>query len=185
MRKLVSEKRYHEVLARADKLLAEHPASADLARLVEFSRGQQAEMERELAIRQALNEGRSLLQANRFNDAAREVLAGLAVYPDHAELLALLDQVESQRRKSRARQGIEQRVKEIKVKINREKFSEAIALADETIATLGPDTDVSRNSGNPLKSKFKLAKRKDCKSKPSRISGCLRSRENLMTLRAL
>jgi protein kinase-like protein len=144
VRKLVSDKKYLEVLARADKLLAEYPASADLARLVDFSRGQQAEMERELAVRQALNEGRSLLQANRFNDAAREVLAGLAVHPDHAELLALLDQVESQRRKSRARQGIEQRVKEIKVKINREKFSEAIALADETIATLGPDTDVSQ-----------------------------------------
>jgi len=144
LRKLVSEKKYHEVLARADKLLADYPASADLVRLVEFSRGQQTEMERELVVRQALNEGRSLLQANRFNDAAREVLAGLAAHPDHAELLALLDQVESQRRKARARQGIEQRVKEIKVKINREKFSEAIALADETIATLGPDTDVSQ-----------------------------------------
>ena len=144
VRKLVNEKKYHEVLARADKLLAEYPASADLARLVEFSRGQQAEMERELAVRQALNEGRSLLQANRFNDAAREILDVLAVHPDHAELLALLDQVESQRRKSRARQEIEQRVKEIKVKINREKFSEAIALADETIATLGPDTDVTQ-----------------------------------------
>jgi len=144
VRKLVNEKKYHEVLARADKLLAEHPASADLARLVEFSRGQQAEMERELAVRKALNEGRSLLQANRFNDAAREVLAGLAAHPDHAELVALLDQVESQRRKFLARQGIEQRVKEIKVKINREKFSEAIALADETIATLGPDTDVTQ-----------------------------------------
>jgi serine/threonine protein kinase/predicted Zn-dependent protease len=144
VRKLVNEKKYHEVLARADKLLAEHPASADLARLVEFSRGQQAEMERELAVRKALNEGRSLLQANRFNDAAREVLAGLAAHPDHAELVALLDQVESQRRKFLARQVIEQRVKEIKVKINREKFSEAIALADETIATLGPDTDVTQ-----------------------------------------
>src|ERR1700686_1441219 len=74
VRKLVNEKKYHEVLARADKLLAEHPASADLARLVEFSRGQQAEMERELAVRKALNEGRSLLQANRFNDAAGETL---------------------------------------------------------------------------------------------------------------
>jgi serine/threonine protein kinase/predicted Zn-dependent protease len=144
VRKLVNEKKYHEVLARADKLLAEHPASADLARLVEFSRGQQAEMERELAICQALNEGRSLLQANRFNDAAREILDVLAAHPDHAELLALLDHVESQRRKFRARQEIEQRVKDIKVKINREKFSEAIALADETIATLGPDTDVTQ-----------------------------------------
>jgi len=144
VRKLVNEKKYNEVLARADKLLSEYPASADLARLVEFSRGQQAEMERELAVHQALNEGRLLLRSNRFNDAAQQVLAGLEAYPEHAELLALLDQVESQRRKFLARQGIEQRVKEIKIKINREKFSEAIALADETIATLGPDTDVTQ-----------------------------------------
>jgi tetratricopeptide (TPR) repeat protein len=144
LKKLVSEKKYPEVLAKADKLLAEHPSSADLARLVEFSRGQQAEIERELAVRKAVNEAKSLLKANRFDEALRAIDAGLAAHADNRELITLREQVETQRKKTLARQEIEQRIKEIKVKINREKFSEAIALADETIATIGPNTDVNQ-----------------------------------------
>jgi uncharacterized protein YbaR (Trm112 family) len=144
LKKLVSEKKYPEVLAKADKLIAEYPGSADLARLVEFSRGQQVEIEREVAVRKAVNEAKSLLKANRFDEALRAINAGLTSHPDNRELLTLREQVETQRKKSLTRQDIEQRIREIKVKINRAKFSEAIALADETIATIGPDTDVTQ-----------------------------------------
>jgi len=144
LKKLVSEKKYPEVLARADQLLAEHPSSADLERLIEFSRGQQVEIERELAVRRAVNEAKSHLKVNRFNEALWAINAGLTSDPENRELITLREQVETQRKKTLARQDIEQRIKEIKVKINREKFSEAITLADETIATIGPDTDVNQ-----------------------------------------
>jgi len=39
---------------------------------------------------------------------------------------------------------MERRIREIKFKINREKFSEAVELAKQTIASLGPDTDVTQ-----------------------------------------
>ena len=144
LKKLVSEKKYPDVLAKADQLLAEHPGSADLERLIEFSRGQQVVIEREHAVRKAVNEAKSHLKANRFNEALWAINAGLTSDPENRELITLREQVETQRKKTLARQDIEQRIKEIKVKINREKFSEAIALADETIATIGPDTDVNQ-----------------------------------------
>jgi hypothetical protein len=144
LKKLVSEKKYPEVLARADDLVVEYFASADLQRLIEFARSQQAEIEREHAVKKALDEGKSLLKANRFDEAARAIQTGLKAHSDNRELLNLREQVETQRRKSFTRQDIEQRIREIKVKINREKFSEAIDLAKRTIATIGPDTDVTQ-----------------------------------------
>ncbi len=144
LKKLVSEKKYPEVLARADDLVVEYFASADLARLIEFARSQQAEIERELAVQKALDEGQALLKVNRFEEAARAIQAGLEADSDNRELLSLRERVETQRKKSLTRQEIERRVKEIKVKINREKFSEAIELAKQTMATIGPDTDVTQ-----------------------------------------
>jgi hypothetical protein len=144
LKKLVSEKKYPEVLAKADDLVVEYFASADVARLIEFARSQQAEIERELAVHKVLNEGKALLKVNRFDEAARAIKVGLKAHADNRELLNLREQVETQWRKSRTRQQIEQRIREIKVKINREKFSEAIDLAKQTIAVVGPDTDVTQ-----------------------------------------
>ena len=58
--------------------------------------------------------------------------------------MRLQQQAEVQDKKLQTRKSIEQRVRDIRVKINREKFSEAIRLAKETLVTLGPDTDVNQ-----------------------------------------
>jgi uncharacterized protein YbaR (Trm112 family) len=144
VKKLVGSKKYAEVIARAESLLAEHPGGADLARLIDFSRSQQAEIDRELATRKALDEGKSLLEATRYDDAARTAKAGLKADPANRDLQKLLEQIETEKKKSVTRQEMERRIREIKFKINREKFSEAVDLAKQTIASLGPDTDVTQ-----------------------------------------
>jgi hypothetical protein len=144
VRKLVGSKKYSEVIARAESLLAEHPGGADLARLIDFARSQQAEIDRELAARKALDEGKSLLNAARYADAASTVRAGLKADPANHDLQKLLEQIETEKKKSVTRQDMERRIREIKFKINREKFSEAVDLAKQTIASLGPDTDITQ-----------------------------------------
>jgi hypothetical protein len=144
VKKLVSDKKYPEILARAASLVAEYPGNADFVRLIEFARSQQAEIDRELAVRTALEEAKSLLKANRYDEAVRAVETGLKADPDNRELLAVREQAETQQKKFVTRREIEQRIREIKIKINREKLSEAIDLAKQTIATLGPDTDVTQ-----------------------------------------
>ena len=56
----------------------------------------------------------------------------------------LQEQAEVQEKKQQTRKAIEQKVKDIRVKINREKFSDAIKMAKETLMTLGPDTDINQ-----------------------------------------
>jgi hypothetical protein len=144
VKKLVGSKKYPEVIARAESLLAEHPSSADLGRLIDFARNQQAEIDRELAARKALDEGKSLLNATRYADAASTARAGLKADPANHDLRKLLEQIETEKKKSVTREDMERRIREIKFKINREKFSEAVDLAKQTIASLGPDTDITQ-----------------------------------------
>ena len=144
LKKLVSEKRYAELLSRAEAVRAEFPGNTDLARMVDFARAQQAQIESEKKQRAAIDEVQARLKAEKFEEAMRAADSGLRAFPQNAELAHLREQAEARDRKVRARRMIEQRIKEIKFKINREDFSEARDLAKETIAMAGPDTDLTQ-----------------------------------------
>src|SRR5262249_40595728 len=91
-----------------------------------------------------LDEAKRLFAANRFDEALRAAQTGLKVFPGNPELLSLSHRAEEKQKKAAVRQRIEERIRDIKVKINREELSEAINLAEQTLVTLGPDTDVSQ-----------------------------------------
>src|SRR5882724_283610 len=144
LKKLVSTKRYPEVIARAEKLLAEFPGDSDLVRFVEFARAQQSQLERDGLLRKNCDSIQALIAESRFDEAVRTATAALRTFPGNEELRRLQQQAEVQDKKQQTRKAIEQRVKDIRVKINREKFSDAIKLAKETLMTLGPDTDIKQ-----------------------------------------
>ncbi|MGC1598931.1 MAG: protein kinase [Candidatus Acidiferrales bacterium] len=144
LKKLVSEKKYPELLARAEPLKVEFPANGDLLRLIDFARNQQAQIESEKRLRATIDAVKAHMREDRFWDAIRAANAALKSFPDHAELVSLREQAEAQDKKQRAREMIEQRIREIKFKINREDFSDAIDLAKETLAITGPNTDLTQ-----------------------------------------
>jgi len=144
LKELVDEKRYPEVIARAEKLLIDFPKDADLVRLIEFSRTQQTQVDHELLLSKACEKIKALSAANRFQDAMQAAQEALKVFPGNQDLSLLQEQAELQDRKFQTRKAIEQRIRDIKVKINREKFSEAIELARQTLVTLGPDPGVTQ-----------------------------------------
>jgi len=144
LKKLVATKKYPEVIARAEKLLLEFPGDSDLVRFVEFARNQQTQLEREVLLRKNCDSIQVLIGENRFEDAVRAATAALRTFPGNEEIRRLQQQAELQDKKQQTRKAIEQKVKDIRVKINREKFSDAIKLAKETLMTLGPDTDVNQ-----------------------------------------
>ena len=144
LKKLVSEKKYSEVLAQSERIQKEFPSNTDLSRLIEFSKAQQAEIERETQQQTIYSEVKKLFDSSRFEEAYQAALAGLKTFPDNKELQFLREQADNQQRKLETRQHIEQRIREIKVKINRGKISDAIDLAKQTLMTLGPDTDVNQ-----------------------------------------
>jgi serine/threonine protein kinase len=144
LKKLVSERKYSEVLAQSERIQNEFPGNTDLGRLIEFSRTQQAEIERENQQQGILQEVKKLIDSGRFEEAYQAALAGLKTFADNKELRFLKEKADNQQRKLETRQHIEQKIREIKVKINRGKISEAIDLANETLVNLGPDTDVTQ-----------------------------------------
>jgi len=144
LKELVDEKKYPEVIARAEKLLIDFPKDADLARLIEFSRTQQTQVDHELLLSKAWEKIKALSAANRFQDAIQAAQEALKVFPGNQDLSVLQEQAELQDRKFQTRKAIEQRIRDIKVKINRERFSEAIELARQTLVTLGPDPGVTQ-----------------------------------------
>ena len=144
LKKLIGEKAYPDVVTRAETLLSQFPGDANLMRLVEFARKQQAQIENELRFRAALAEVQAHLDANRFPDAVTAARDALEVFPGNAQLSALLEQAQSGEKKEIVRKLIERRIREIKVKINRGDLSEAKAMAREALTTLGPDTDVNQ-----------------------------------------
>jgi eukaryotic-like serine/threonine-protein kinase len=144
LKKLVSEKKYTEVLAQSERIQKEFPSNTDLSRLIEFSKAQQAEIERETQQQAIYLQVKKLFDSSHFEEAYQAALAGLKTFPDNKDLQFLREQSDNQQRKLETRQHIEQRIKEIKVKINRGKISDAIDLAKQTIMTLGPDTDVNQ-----------------------------------------
>lgn len=143
LKKLMGERKYLEVIARTKELLIEFPTDANLIRLAEFATSRQANIERELLFNKTIDEAKALLGAGRFEDAVRSAQNGLKLFPGNAEFQALYEQAETQQRKLLVRQQIEQRIREIRVKINRAELSDALDLAEQTLVTLGPDTDVS------------------------------------------
>jgi serine/threonine protein kinase len=144
VKKLVSEKKYTEVLAQAERISSEFRGDPDLARLVDFARSQQVQIERDLQLRKTIQGIKELFDANRFDDAYQGALAGLKTFPGNRDLQFLREQADTQQRKLETRQHIELRIRDIKFKINRGKFSEAIDLANQTLVTMGPDTDLTQ-----------------------------------------
>ncbi len=142
LKQLVAEKDYATVVSRAENLLRQFPGEADLVRLVEFARNQQAQMANDLRLRSARDQVQEFFQANRFGEAAAAARSGLESFPGDADLTTLLKQAQARQKKEMVRQLIERRIREIKGKINRGQLSEAKELARETLTTLGPDTDV-------------------------------------------
>jgi hypothetical protein len=144
LKMLMSEKKYAEVISRTKQLLAEFPAETNFRRLAEFAASQQESLEKDLLLRGALQEAQSLFDARRFKEAAAAAQRGLKSFPNSNELLNLRQEAEIHQRKQEVQQQIEARIRQIRVKINREEFSSAIDLAKKTLVILGPDTHVSQ-----------------------------------------
>ena len=144
LKRLVNEKKYSEGISGAEAILREFPGDHDLARLVEFARNQQNQIEGQAKLRGVINEVQSFLQAGDFDAALRSCESGIEAFPRNAELLRLRGETERRRKERETRKLIEQRIREIRVQINRDNFSDAVNLARETLATLGPNTDVSQ-----------------------------------------
>jgi len=143
LKKLMGDKKYPEVIARTKELLHQFPTEPNFTRLAEFAASRQASIEKDLLLQKVLGEAQTLFNAGRFDECLRSAQSGLKMFPANADLQNFCQQAEIQRKKLQVRKQIEQRIREIRVKINREELSDAVDLAKQTLVTLGPDTDLT------------------------------------------
>ncbi|MBV8514115.1 MAG: hypothetical protein JO260_02335 [Acidobacteria bacterium] len=144
LKKLVSERNYQKVISRTKELLAEFPGETNFRRLAEFAASQQEIIEKDSVVQKALLEATALFNARQYKECAAAAEAGLRVSPGNIDLQKLHDDAELQQKKRVVHDRIEERVRQIRTKITREEFSEAISLAKETIRTIGTNTDINQ-----------------------------------------
>ena len=85
LKELVDGKKYAEVIERAEKLRKDFPNDVDLARLVEFARTQQSQVERESLLGKACERVKSHLAANRFQEAVQAAQQALKTFPGNKD----------------------------------------------------------------------------------------------------
>jgi serine/threonine protein kinase len=144
LKKLVADEKYETAISRAQALLPDFAHEADLVRLLEFSRNRKEQIERERRLNEVLAEAQKYIAANQYAEAILTARKGLETFEGNPDLQRLLEQAENQQKKEYIRQQIQQRVREIKIKIHREEFSDAVRLAQDAVTTLGPDTDLTQ-----------------------------------------
>ena len=144
LKKLISDESYEAVIARAEDLLRDFPNDVDLVRLLDLARSRKEQVERERRLNQILEDVQKLIASNQLVEAIAAARHGLGSFEGNSDLRRLLGQAESQRKKEFTRLQIQQRVREIKIKIHREEFSDAVRLAQDALTTLGPDTGLSQ-----------------------------------------
>ena len=144
LKKLVSDESYETVISRAAALLHDFPDDVDLVRLLDFARSRKEQIDRERRLSQIVEDVQKLIASNQLAKAIAATRHALDSFAGNSELKRLLKQGEGQQKKEYTRLQIQQRVRDIKTKIHREEFSDAVRLAQDALTTLGPDTDLTQ-----------------------------------------
>jgi protein kinase-like protein len=144
LKKLMNERNYPQVISRTKELLTEFPGETNFRRMGEFAENQQKNVERDTFVQKALQDAIALFNARKYSECSVIVQSALKVAPANVELLRLCEDAEQQQKKRVMHDRIEERVRQIRTKINQEEFSDAITLAEDTIQKFGPSTDVNQ-----------------------------------------
>jgi serine/threonine protein kinase len=147
LKRLVTEEKFEEAIAQGEGLLSEYTDDFELARLVDFARSQKSQDEvlrRKKARHQEIN---AQVQAANFEKAISTCQEALKEFPGDHEFTQRLEQVRVQQKehKDRERQQVlDNRLRSIRQSVERGELTDAIDLANRTIAQVGPDTGLTR-----------------------------------------
>jgi serine/threonine-protein kinase len=143
LRALLSSGRFRDAVAKGDALLREYPEEFELKELVAFARGETTQLEQG----QREKEIREFIERESYREAEAAALRAAQEFPS-CEIFRKLAEDAGQKRRTqeqhvRAHEML-RRIDEIRGSLNQGKISDAIAFAQQTIATFGPDPNVTR-----------------------------------------
>jgi eukaryotic-like serine/threonine-protein kinase len=148
LRSMVSAGRLSEAVKKGEALLKEFAEEPELQDLVNFARSELAQQDEKKGQREQEKRIEWLIDERRHKEAAEQARAAAQKYPNHDVFRALAERAEAklaeQEGKEKIQREVQQRIQEIRGKIKRQELTDAIDLAQQTLATLGPDTDVTQ-----------------------------------------
>jgi hypothetical protein len=143
LRSLVNDGKHAEALKSGELLLTEFPDDFELGELVNFARAEAKRAEQARRLEEAIRVTRDLVAKGSFEQAARAAEKALVEYQGNADLISLRAEAQKKHQEKLRQEQLEKRIREVKTKITHNELTDAIELAKETIATLGPDTNVA------------------------------------------
>jgi len=148
LRSLVGEGKFKEATTRGELLVRDYPQEYELKELVAYAKSEAAQQEQKKKEDDCARQIRSLMEAERYREAVDAARKATEEFPRLELFRGLLGEAERQNKEQQSREKaqreMQQRVQEIRSKIKRAEFSDAVDLAKQTIAAYGSDTDVTQ-----------------------------------------
>ncbi len=148
LRGLLGAGKYKQVVAKGEPLLQEYPQEYELKELVNYARGEVAQQEQKRKEEEREKQIQGFLMCERYGEALDTARKAIEEFPKQDAFRKLATEAEALKReqddRERARNEMQRRVREINSKINQDKITDAIDLAQQTMETMGADPNVTQ-----------------------------------------
>ena len=144
LQSMVNAEQFPEAISRAENLLREFPGQSDLTELVQFAREEMERARQRRELNEALQSVSKKIATENYREAAGAAEKALVQFPRNAQLEAMREDALAKQKEKERREMVQHRIAEIRRRINSGEHAEAADLARQTLATLGPDTQVSQ-----------------------------------------
>lgn len=141
---LIKDGKYQEAIGRGHDLLRQYPKETEIEELVRYAQAEQLQQERRQRREQWLDRINRGVASEKYADAVKSAEMALEQFPGDQELKDLLQKAKELKVQRDRAELISRRVSEMRTKINREEFTDAIKVGQQTIASFGNDTDIAQ-----------------------------------------
>jgi eukaryotic-like serine/threonine-protein kinase len=148
LRGLLGAGKFKQVVTKGEPLLQEYPQEYELKELVNYARGEVVQQEQKHKEEERDKQIQGFLMCERYGEALDTARKAIEEFPKQDAFRKLAAEAEALKReqddRERARNEMQRRVREINSKINQDKITDAIDLAQQTMETMGPDPNVTQ-----------------------------------------
>jgi len=148
LRGMLGAGKFKQVVAKGEPLLQEYPQEYELKELVNYARDEVVQQEQKRKEEEREKQIQGFLMCERYSEALETARKAVEEFPKQDAFRKLAAEAEALKKeqddRERARNEMQRRVREINSKINQEKITDAIELAQQTMETMGQDANVTQ-----------------------------------------
>ena len=147
LRGLLGAGKFKQVVVKGEPLLQEYPQEYELKELVNYARDEVVQQDQKQKEEEREKQIQGFLMCERYGEALETARKAVEEFPRQDAFRKLATEAEALKKeqddRERARNEMQRRVREINSKINQDKITDAIDLAQQTMETMGPDPNLT------------------------------------------